>query len=232
MKYNSIMDAKILIVEDEEHINRLIEMVLQSGGYYNIQKAFDGKEALEFIKSDTPDLILLDVMLPEIDGLSLCKIVKEDLGLKYLPVIMLTAKKLEDDILKGFECGAVDYITKPFSNKILLARINAHLKGKVLQKIKIYKELKIDVDKHIVLLNDEDIKLTNFEFEILSLFISNQGRVFSRTQLLNHLRGADGFDVSERAVDVQILNLRRKLKNIGNDIETVRGVGYRLKENE
>lgn len=226
------MDTKILIVEDEEHINRLIEMVLQSGGYTNIQKAFNGKEALEIIETDTPDLILLDVMLPEIDGLTLCQIVKNDLGLKTLPVIMLTAKKLEDDILKGFECGAIDYITKPFNNKILLARINAHLQNAPLNKIEKYKELVINKTKHYAKLGETDLKLTNFEFEIMSLFISNQGRVFSRAQLLNHLRGADGFEVSERAMDVQILNLRRKLKDIGTNIETVRGVGYRLKEDE
>ena len=203
LKYNDNMNAKILVVEDEEQINRLIELVLQSGGYRNILKAFDGKQALDIIKKDTPDLILLDVMLPKIDGLTLCKKIKEDLGLKDLPVIMLTAKKLEDDILKGFESGAIDYVTKPFNNKILLARINAQLQNKVINKLQKYKNFIIDKDKHLAKLDSKEINLTNFELEIMQLFISNQGRVFSRAQLLSHLRGADGFEVSERAMDVQ-----------------------------
>ena len=119
--------AKILIVEDEPQINRLIELVLISDGFYNIKKAFDGLEALDMIKADKPDLILLDIMLPEIDGYELCKKIKEDEYLKSIKVIMLTAKKMEEDVLEGFESGAIDYISKPFSNKILLARIKAHL---------------------------------------------------------------------------------------------------------
>ena len=106
----NIKDAKILVVEDEEHINRLIELVLISDGYYKIRKAFDGMEALDLIKMDKPDLVLLDVMLPELDGFSLCKIIKEDNNFKSIQVIMLTAKKMEEDILKGFDNGAIDYI--------------------------------------------------------------------------------------------------------------------------
>ena len=132
-------DSKILIVEDEQHINRLIELVLLTDGYYKIRKAYDGEEALKLIKEDKPDLILMDVMIPEIDGFTLCKIIKDDDYLKSIQVIMLTAKKLEDDILNGFKTGAIDYITKPFSNKILLARINAHLEN-VNSDIKLYKD--------------------------------------------------------------------------------------------
>lgn len=127
-------DAKILIVEDEPHINRLIELVLISGGYYKIRKAYDGQEALDLINQDKPDLILMDVMIPEINGLALCKIIKGNPVLKSIQVIMLTAKKLEEDVLSGFESGAVDYITKPFRNKILLARINAHLNNSGVQQ--------------------------------------------------------------------------------------------------
>lgn len=221
-------DAKILIVEDEQHINRLIELVLISGGYYKIRKAYDGKEALDLIRQDKPDLILMDVMIPEIDGLTLCKIIKENPLLKSIQVIMLTAKKLEEDILNGFESGAVDYITKPFSNKILLARINAHLKDENTQ-IQSYKNLQLDNEKLVVSLEGKSINLTHFEFKILELFLNNIDKVFSRSQLLLYLRGNDGFEVSERAVDVQILNLRRKLGNLGQNIETVRGFGYKLK---
>ncbi len=221
--------AKILIVEDEPHINRLIELVLISGGFYNIKKAFNGAEALDSIKSDKPDLILLDVMIPEIDGYTLCKQIKDDEYLKNIQVIMLTAKKMEEDILEGFESGAIDYISKPFSNKILLARVKAHLSNNDYSQLS-YNNLKIDDLKKIVLLDNKQIDLTKFEFEILKIFISSPGVAFSRSQLLNYLRGDDGFNVSERAMDVQILNLRRKLGNLGANIETIRGVGYKLKE--
>lgn len=222
--------AKILIVEDEPQINRLIELVLLSDGFFNIKKAFDGAEALEIIKSDKPDLVLLDVMIPEIDGYTLCKQIKEDEYLKTIQVIMLTAKKMEEDVLKGFESGAIDYISKPFSNKILLARVKAHLNNSEYSPTT-YNNLRIDDLKKIVLLDNQQIDLTKFEFEILKIFISSPGVVFSRSQLLNYLRGDEGFNVSERAMDVQILNLRRKLGDWGANIETIRGVGYKLREN-
>ena len=221
-------DSKILIVEDEQHINRLIELVLLTDGYYKIRKAYDGEEALKLIKEDKPDLILMDVMIPEIDGFTLCKIIKDDDYLKSLQVIMLTAKKLEDDILNGFKTGAIDYITKPFSNKILLARINAHLEN-VNSDIKLYKDVVLDEKSFAVKVNNKAVELTHFEFKLIKLFISNAGKVFSRSALLQYLRGDEGFDVSERAIDVQILNLRRKLGSLGENIKTVRGFGYKLK---
>lgn len=226
-----ITDAKILIVEDEPQINRLIELVLLSDGYYKIKKAFDGKEALETIKTEKPDLILMDVMIPEIDGFSLCKLIKEDKNLNSIQIIMLTAKKMEEDVLKGFENGAIDYISKPFSNKILLARIKAHLiNSSFTNDKKLYKDIVLDNSRKSVQINGKIIELTKFEFIILQTFMSNIGIVFSRSQLLNYLRGNDGFEVSERAIDVQIVNLRRKLGKFGNFIETVRGMGYKLKE--
>ena len=223
-----IKDAKILIVEDEPQINRLIELILQSDGFYNIKNAFDGVEALELIKSDKPDLILLDVMIPEIDGFALCKQIKEDEYLKTIQVIMLTAKKMEEDILEGFDSGAIDYISKPFSNKILLARIKAHLNNNDFSQIA-YNNIKIDDLKKIAYLNNKQLDLTKFEFEILKVLVSSPDIVFSRSQLLNYLRGEDSFNVSERAMDVQILNLRRKLGEFGSNIETIRGIGYKLK---
>ena len=226
---NMIKNSKILIVEDEHDINRLIELVLLSDGYHNIKKAYDGQEALNIIKNYMPDLVLLDVMLPEIDGFTVCKAIKQDIRLKNIPVIMLTAKKMEEDIVKGFECGAIDYVTKPFSNKILLARIRAHL-AKEQNKILSYKTLVLNEDKRSAEIDNQEIKLTRFEFEILKLFIANVGKVYTRSQILEYLRGDDGFDISERAVDVQILNIRRKLDKLSADLETLRGVGYRLKE--
>lgn len=225
----NIKNAKILIVEDEPQINRLIELVLLSDGFYNIKKAFDGAEALKIVKSDKPDLILLDVMLPSIDGFSLCKKIKEDEYLKNIQVIMLTAKKMEEDILEGFEAGAIDYISKPFSNKILLARIKAHLNNTNFS-VHTYENIKIDDIKKVVTIDNSEIELTKFEYKILKILIANVGVVFSRSKLLSYLRGDDGFNVSERAMDVQILNLRRKLGEIGSKIETIRGIGYKLKE--
>ena len=226
-----LTDAKILIVEDEPQLNYLIELVLISAGYYKIQKAYNGPEALEIIKNDKPDLVLLDVMIPELDGFSLCKIIKNEKSLKSIQVIMLTARKKEEDILKGFENGAVDYISKPFSNKILLARIKAHLENSGIKyNDKIYKNIILNDAKKTVKINNRLIELTNFEFKILEVLMSNIGIVFSRAQLLRYLRGDDGFEISERAIDVQIVNLRRKLGSLGENIETVRGVGYKLKE--
>ena len=223
-----IFGAKILIVEDEPQINRLIELVLLSDGFYNVKKSFDGIKALESIKSEKPDLILLDVMLPSLDGFSLCKKIKEDEYLKNIQVIMLTAKKMEDDVLEGFESGAIDYISKPFNNKILLARIKAHLNN-INFSSQTYRNIKIDDFKKIVTVDNQEVELTKFEYKILKIFVSNVGTVFSRSQLLSYLRGNDGFDISERAIDVQILNLRRKLGEIGSNIETIRGAGYKLK---
>ena len=202
-----IFGAKILVVEDEPQINRLIELVLLSGGFYNVKKSFDGIQALESIKTEKPDLILLDVMLPSLDGFALCKKIKEDEFLKNIQVIMLTAKKMEEDILEGFESGAIDYISKPFSNKILLARVKAHLKN-IDFSTRSYQNIKIDDIKKVVTIDNIEVELTKFEYKILKMFVSNVGTVFSRSQLLSYLRGDDGFDISERAIDVQILNLR------------------------
>ncbi len=227
----NIKEAKILIVEDEPQINRLIELVLISDGYYNIHKAFDGLEALNMIKTNNFDLILLDVMLPTLDGYTLCKKIKEIEALKDLQIIMLTAKKMEEDILKGFEAGAIDYISKPFSNKILLARIKAHLNNNYKpSSVLSYLNITLDDDKKTAKIDNNEIELTNFEYKILKIFMANTGIVFSRSQLLSYLRGDDGFNVSERAMDVQILNLRRKLGDAGSNIETIRGIGYKLRD--
>lgn len=228
-----ITQAKILIVEDEPQINRLIELVLLSDGYYNLQKAFDGQEALNLIRTNKPDLVLLDVMLPKINGFEVCKTIKNDEFLNSTQVIMLTAKKMEEDIVQGFENGAIDYISKPFSNKILLARIKAHLNNLLKNNSYFkYKNIILDDNKKTVKVDNTDVALTNFEYKLFKIFLGNVGKVFSRTQLLSFLRGDEGFNVSERAVDVQILNLRRKLGTTGANIETIRGIGYKLKEQD
>ncbi len=165
--------------------------------------------------------------------MTLCKIVKQNPKFNSVKVIMLTARRLEDDILQGFENGAIDYITKPFSNKVLLARIKAQLMSgcsETKSDTMFYKEFSINPDMQVAKLGDEEISLTYSEFEIMKLFVQNPGRVYSRSQLLNVLRGDQGFDIAERAIDVQIVNLRKKLGDFGSNILTVRGVGYKLNE--
>lgn len=169
-------------------------------------------------------------MLPVIDGLSVCKILKSKAETKNCPIIMLTAKSSERDIVDGLETGADDYVTKPFSNKVLIARIKAQLRKQEAKKIIEYRELSIDINSRIVLLNGEQLDFTFSEFEILSSFAKHPGRVYTRSELIAMLRGDDGFDITERAIDFQILNIRRKLGEFGSNIQTVRGLGYKLGE--
>lgn len=228
-----IENSKILVVEDEESISQLIGMVLSSGGFNNVKFASDGVNAFNMVEQWLPDIVLLDVMLPGMDGLTLCKHIKNNPRFNSVKVIMLTARRLEEDVLQGFENGAIDYITKPFSNKVLLARIRAQLSNGITENpnnTMFYKEFSINSDTQVAKLNDREINLTYSEFEIMKLFVQNPGRVYSRSQLLNVLRGDDGFDIAERAIDVQIVNLRKKLGDFGANILTVRGVGYKLKE--
>ena len=224
------MKNKILVVDDEIDICELIELNLRSNGFEDLKFANDGKSALEIAKTWLPDLILLDLMLPEIDGMEVCRILKSQDSTKNIPIIMLTAKGSEFDILNGFECGADDYVTKPYSNRVLIARIKAQLRNSDKQENLSYKDLTLNLETHTVHLGTREIDLTFSEFEILQAFVKRVGRVYSRTELLSMLRGDDGFDITERAIDVQIVNLRKKLGEFGENIETVRGVGYKLKE--
>lgn len=230
-----IKNSRILIVEDEESISQLIQMILEADGFKDVRTCFDGVNALNIIEQWIPDVILLDVMLPGIDGFGVCQKIKSNPKFSNVKVIMLTARKLEEDVLKGFEQGAIDYITKPFSNKILLARVKAHLsvsvsEGNVQEEFS-YKNLYMNSATQVAKLDNEVLNLTYSEFEIMKLLVQNVGRVYSRSQLLGVLRGDDGFDIAERAIDVQIVNLRRKLGDFGGNIVTVRGVGYKLNEN-
>lgn len=224
------MKHKILVVDDEIDICELIELNLRSYGFEDIKLANDGKTALQITQNWHPDLILLDLMLPEIDGMEVCRILKAQDDTKEIPIIMLTAKGSEFDIVNGFECGADDYVTKPYSNKVLIARIKAQLRNSVNQENLSYKDLILNLISHTVKLGSDEIDLTYSEFEILQAFIKHVGRVYTRSELISMLRGDDGFDITERAIDVQIVNLRKKLREFGDNIETVRGVGYKLKE--
>jgi len=227
---------KILVVDDEKDIVELLRYNLEKEGY-KISSAFSGEECLEYIKIKFPDLILLDLMLPEIDGLDVCKILRSNSRTSNIPIIMLTAKGEETDIVLGLELGADDYIAKPFKIRELLARVKAVLRrtknniSPPLKEKEIIKfnDLVIDSIKHQVTLKNQPLNLTSTEFKLLKFLASHPGKVFTREQLLNQVWAEDSFIV-DRAVDVHIRRLRQKLLTDSDYIITIRGVGYRFKE--
>lgn len=228
--------GKILVVDDESHIVELVRFNLESNGY-SVVEASDGKEALARAKEELPDLILLDLMLPVIDGTEVCKKLKSDSSTEAIPIIMLTAKSDEMDKIIGLEIGADDYITKPFSLRELLARVKAVLrrrtdiKIKEIDKILRVEDLVIDEEKHEVLKRGEKLDLTLKEFELLNILAKNRGKVLSRNYLLDEIWGYDYFGET-RTVDVHIRHLRKKIEDDDKNpkyIETIRGVGYKLR---
>ena len=226
-------DKKILLVDDEEDILNLVKYNLEREGY-RVETVMTGEQAVRNARESMPDLILLDLMLPGMDGLDVCRILKNDKGTGLIPIVMLTAKGEDSDIVTGLELGADDYITKPFSPRILVARVKAVLRrdsrteeGKSpLLKIG---SLEIDSARHRVSVDGERKDLTATEFDILYYLARRPGWVFTRSQIINGVKG-DDYPVTDRSVDVQILNLRKKLGEVGDYVETVRGVGYRFKE--
>lgn len=223
----------ILIVEDEEDIQELIEYNLIKNGF-NTTVCSSGEEASEVINKSTYDLVLLDLMLPGINGLELCKKFKKAQETSKFPIIMITARGEEEDIIKGFEYGADDYVTKPFSPKVLISRIKAVLRRQKEGKydnnsvITIH-ELTINPQKYEIQLNEEPLKLTSAEFKVLHLLASKPGWVLTRYQIIDAIKG-DDYEVTDRSVDVLMVGLRKKLDKYGHYIETVRGVGYKFKE--
>jgi two-component system phosphate regulon response regulator PhoB len=223
----------ILIVEDEEDILELIRYNLEKEGY-KVTSTLTGEDAITKAKTMLPDLILLDLMLPGVDGFEVCKILKHHEKTDHIPIIMLTAKGEESDIVSGLELGADDYITKPFSPKVLIARIRTILRRKQRNKpvtsvaLKIH-NLVIDPTRFQVHVDGIPIQLTATEFHILQFLTQHPGWVFTRSQIIDSVKGTD-YPVTDRSVDVQIVGLRKKLKSAGKYIETVRGIGYRFKE--
>ena len=225
----------ILIIDDEEPIRVLLKLTLQSAGYDSVLEASNGEDGLALAMRYKPDLILLDLMLPGMDGLSVCRRLKSSPDTQMIPIIMLTAKSDESDIVIGLEMGANDYITKPFNRKVLTARIRTQFRiaeqqdqSQVLQ----ISGLTLNKEQHRVTVFGETIALTFSEFEILELLSAHPGRAFTRGQFIRRIKGED-YPVTDRAVDVQIVNLRRKLGEWGTaHIETIRGIGYRLTPEE
>jgi two-component system phosphate regulon response regulator PhoB len=224
---------KILIVEDEEEIRELVVYNLGKQGYQAIP-AETGEEGLRLIRSEKPDLIVLDLMLPGVDGLEVTRTLKRDPATAAIPLVMLTAKGEESDIVTGLELGADDYLTKPFSPRVLTARIRAVLRRKAEEPLDDEEELRIHdltihPGRHEVLVDGESIPLTATEFRVLHVLAQRPGWVFTRYQIANTVHGGD-YIVTDRSVDVQIVGLRKKLGEAANYIETIRGVGYRFKE--
>jgi len=226
---------KVLVVDDEEDILELVRYNLNMDGY-KITCALNGEDALKKARSEIYDLIILDLMLPGIDGLEVTRKLKDDQKTRSVPVVMLTAKGEESDVVAGLELGADDYITKPFSPRILTARVRAVLRRKSTEPeddtavIRIH-GFEIDPGKRSVTVDGQLVGLTYTEFQVLWSLARRPGWVFTRTQIVDAVRG-DDYPVTDRSVDVQIVGLRKKLGTHGEFIETVRGVGYRFREKE
>ena len=221
---------EILVVEDDATIRTILEMVLRVAGYLHVRTAARGDEGLAAIRRHRPDLVLLDIMLPGMDGLTVCRRVRETPGLADVRIVMLTARTQNEDIVRGLECGADDYVTKPFDRRVLLARIQAVLRrgGEQRQEENAFDGLSLDREGHVATLGGEELKLTPGEFRILALLVDNRGRVLTRSSILDAVL-EDDRAVTERTVDVQIVGLRKKLGAWAGHIETIRGVGYRVK---
>ena len=223
----------ILVVDDETDILELVRYNLQKEGY-RVTTVKTGEEGLQKIRELKPDVVVLDLMLPGLDGLSVCNRLKREEATRSIPVVMLTAKAEDTDIVTGLELGADDYVTKPFSPKVLTARIRAVLRRSgesealLKENVITVHGITIDSSRHEVDVNGEEVTLSPTEFAILEHLGRSPGWVFSRTRIIDAVKGKD-YPVTERSVDVQILGLRKKLGEVGDVIETVRGVGYRMK---
>ncbi len=229
----NMSNEHILSVEDEEDIQELVQYNLSKEGY-RVTLAASGEEALKAVNRQKPDLILLDLMLPGLDGLDVCRTLKMDAAMRSVPIIMLTAKSEEADIVTGLELGADDYVTKPFSPRVLIARIRAVLRRRNEgpkgddEPLTIH-DISIHPGRHEVRVADRSVNLTTTEFRILHFLARQPGWVFTRDRIIEAVHG-DAYPVTDRSIDVQIVGLRKKLGDAGELIETVRGVGYRFKE--
>ncbi|KAB2835923.1 MAG: response regulator [Candidatus Brocadia sp.] len=226
------MLQKILIVDDEQDLVKLIRYHLEKDGYKTLC-AYNGDDALFLVRKEKPDMVILDLMLPGIDGLEVCRKLKADTELAHIAIVMVTAKGEEADITMGLTLGADDYMTKPFSPKELVARVQAVLRrtksDSTIQKYIKIDALTIDLYKHEVTIKNESIPLTLAEFKLLHQLASKPGRVFTRDQLLDTISGHDTI-VIDRTIDVHVASLRKKLKAFANRIITIRGIGYKFKE--
>jgi two-component system, OmpR family, alkaline phosphatase synthesis response regulator PhoP len=223
----------VLLVEDDEDILELLRYNLSEEGY-TVDGAITGEDALRLIVTKLPDLVILDLMLPGLDGMEICKMIKRDPKTSHIPIVMLTARSEDSDIVAGLELGADDYITKPFSPRVLIARVRAVLRRKSKEQtdetstIQLH-DLMINPVRHEVLAENRPVELTSTEFRVLHYLARRPGWVFTRNQIVEGVHGYD-YPVTERSIDFQIASLRKKLGPAAKYIRTVRGVGYRFKD--
>ncbi|MDR4497328.1 MAG: response regulator [Candidatus Scalindua sp.] len=226
------MKELIVVVDDEPDIVELVSVNLDKA-LFKVEKCSDAESFFRLLYKQTPDLIILDLMLPDADGFEICKYLKKEERFSSLPIIMLTAKGEETDKILGLEFGADDYITKPFSPKELVARVKSVLRRRQKpgesERLGIGELLKIDLESYQVFVEGKNVELTSTEFRIVKLLLSKKGKVFSRYDILDYLWGDDKI-VLDRTIDVHIRNLREKLGRAGRLIKNIRGVGYKLEE--
>ena len=223
-----VMD-KIVIIEDDPGIRTVLRLALKGAGYACVHEATRGDDGLMLVLHELPSLVLLDLMLPGLDGLSVCREIRHTESVAATPIIMLTAKSTEDDIVRGLELGADDYVTKPFSKAILLARIKAALRRPAANQgpIRTMGSLVLDESTRSVSVDGTPLALTRSEFDLLNLLITHPSRVYSRPQIITQVQGDDKA-VTDRTVDTMMVGLRHKLGEWAAHIETIRGIGYRL----
>jgi DNA-binding response OmpR family regulator len=223
---------RILIIEDEQDVIDLLTLHLRKAGF-TLATATDGATGLRKAREESPALIILDLLLPKMPGLEVCKVLKTDIATRQIPIIMLTAKAEEIDRIVGLEFGADDYVTKPFSPRELVLRVNAILRrgqaGSAEEKKMAIGPITLDPSRHLVAVGGKPVRLTSVEFKLLSMLMQRQGRVQARDRLLNEVWGYESL-IDTRTVDTHVRRLRKKLGKAAGAIETVRGFGYRIRE--
>jgi two-component system phosphate regulon response regulator PhoB len=229
---NSTPSNKILIVEDEQDVVDMLTLNLRKAGGFAVSTAADGATGLRKAREELPALIILDLMLPKMPGLEVCKILKNDGATRHIPIIMLTAKAEEIDRIVGLEVGADDYVTKPFSPREIVLRIKAIMrrgKGEAAPEQMTIGAITVDPARHAVSVDGKAVRLTSVEFKLLAMLMQRRGRVQERDRLLNEVWGYESI-IDTRTVDTHVRRLRKKLGKAADAIETVRGFGYRLRE--
>ena len=229
---NSTPSNRILIIEDEQDVVDMLTLNLEKAGGFAVSVASDGPTGVKKAREELPTLVILDLMLPKMPGLEVCKLLKSDGATRHIPIIMLTAKAEEIDRIVGLEVGADDYVTKPFSPREMVLRIKAIMrrgKGDVTDEKMTFGAITVDPARHHVTVDGKKVRLTSVEFKLLSMLMLRRGRVQSRDRLLNEVWGYESL-IDTRTVDTHVRRLREKLGKAAEAIETVRGFGYRLRE--
>jgi len=228
----AVSSKRILVIEDERDVVDLLTLNLRKSGGFSISTASDGANGLTKARTDKPDLIILDLMLPKMPGLEVCKLLKSDPVTRHIPILMLTARAEEVDRIVGLEFGADDYVTKPFSPREVILRIKAILRRGTTEQTDEHLSagpITIDPERHEVSVNGKRVELTSLEFKLLRTLMQRRGRVQERDRLLNEVWGYESV-IDTRTVDTHVRRLREKLGKAGDIVETVRGFGYRVRE--